>query len=167
MTGGQTLRSSPAGSLRRGAASGLGATAVMTAVLLAARRLGLVDPTAPEAVVAGALRKVDLDEELRPPGRTVLVSVAHLGYGAALGAMFAMCARRLGGASVLCGSAFGLGVWILNYLGWLPAVGILPPPSRQGAGRHVENVAGHVVYGATLGAMTSSWDSGEPAHRPG
>ena len=138
-----------------GAASGLLATVVMTGVLLAARRLGLVDRPAPEAVVTGMLEEVDLDQEIRPPARTGLVTVAHLGYGAALGAGFSAIARRIGRVSSLRGAGFGLVVWTVSYLGWLPAVGIFPRPSQQGAGRHVENVAGHLVYGASLGWMTA------------
>lgn len=141
--------------LADGAASGLVATVVMTGVLLAARRLGLVDRPAPEAVVTGMLEQVGLEEEVRPPARTGLVTAAHLGYGAALGAGFSAIAGRIGRVSSLHGAGFGLVVWTVSYLGWLPAVGIFPRPSRQGAGRHVENVAGHLVYGASLGWMTA------------
>ena len=138
-----------------GAASGLFATVVMTGVLLAARRLGWVGRPAPEAVVTGMLEQVDLEDEVRPPVRTGLVTVAHLGYGAALGAGFSVIAGRVGRVSSLRGAAFGLVVWTVSYLGWLPAVGVFPRPSQQGAGRHVENIAGHLVYGASLGWMAA------------
>lgn len=131
------------------------ATGVMTGVLLAARRVGLADPPAPEAVFTGMLEKLDLNEEVRPPLRTALVTVAHLGYGMALGGVFATVLGRTGASSTLRGCGFGMAVWVLDYLGWLPAAGIMPPPSRQGAGRHLEACAGHLVYGGTLGALTA------------
>ena len=84
----------------RGAANGLVATAVMTGVMVAARRAGLVDPPSPEAVVTGALEKADVAYTVRPPG-------------------------------------------------------ILPPPWRQAAGRHVSNISSHLVYGSVLGTLSA------------
>lgn len=143
-----------AATLARGAVSGLAATVVMTGALLTARRLGLVDTPAPEAVVTGALEQADLNEEIRPPARTAVVTVAHLGYGATVGAVFAAITRPLGESPLMRGTTYGLAVWVLGYIGWLPAFRILPRPTRQGAGRHVENIVGHLVYGATLGWLT-------------
>jgi hypothetical protein len=46
-----------------------------------------------------------------------------------------------------------LSVWALSYQGWVPALGILPPASRDQPGRQWTMVAAHVVYGVVLGAM--------------
>lgn len=135
----------------RGGLGGAAATVLMTAALLAARRLRLVDTPAPEAVTTGALEQVHLDDEVRPPARTALVAVTHLGYGTAMGAVYCSLPRRLRRAPLPCGAVFGFALWAAGYAGWAPAFGVLPPPRRQGAGRHVENITGHLVYGAALG----------------
>lgn len=154
-----------AATLARGAVAGVGATLAMTVVLVVARRLGLADPPAPEAVVTGALERVDLDEEVRPPTRTGLAAVGHLAYGAGLGAVFAAVDRGGRAPRLACGAAFGLAVWALSYAGWLPAAGIQPPPSRQGAGRHVERISSHLVYGASLAWLRARLRDGGDGHR--
>ena len=53
----------------------------------------------------------------------------------------------------LVGAVYGLGVWAVSYKGWIPALGILPPPERDRPGRPVIMVAAHVVYGLVLGAL--------------
>ncbi len=127
----------------------------MTGFMLAGRGLGLVDPPSPEAVVSGALEKVDLDSTIRTPARTALVAVLHPFYGAAVGAVFELVMSRRGEPSAIRGGVYGLAVWALGYLGWLPGFGILPSPSRQGAGRHVVNVSSHLVYGCVLGVLSA------------
>jgi len=41
----------------------------------------------------------------------------------------------------------------VNYAGWIPKVGIMPPPSRDRMGRPTSMILAHVVYGATLAAI--------------
>ena len=57
------------------------------------------------------------------------------------------------------GAALGLGVWAVGYLGWLPALGLMPPIQRQ----ETEQVAGpivqHLIFGiATVAAYEWSHD---------
>ena len=51
--------------------------------------------------------------------------------------------------------AFGLGVWAVSYLGWIPALGLLPPPYRDNPRRAWTTLTAHLVYGAVLGAGLS------------
>ena len=68
----------------------------------------------------------------------------------------------------LVGVVYGLGVWAVSYKGWIPALGILPPPERDQPGRPVIMVAAHVVYGLVLGALVRApkpWERTAPDPR--
>jgi hypothetical protein len=75
---------------------------------------------------------------------------AHFGFGA-------LCGMLLTGLNlhrrrpVLSGVGFGLSVWVVSYLGWIPASGILKIASRQPLGRNLLMIAVHAVWGATAG----------------
>jgi uncharacterized membrane protein YagU involved in acid resistance len=84
----------------------------------------------------------------------------HFAYGTTTGAAFgAMWSVAPSPPSVAVGIgtgiAYGLGVWAASYLGWLPAVGLHPPATREPASRNALMIAAHVVWGATLGAITA------------
>src|SRR5437870_2680301 len=53
-----------------------------------------------------------------------------LGYGLTSGAAYAAF-RHEGGPPLTDGVLFGLGVWAVGYLGWLPALDIMPPVHKQ------------------------------------
>src|SRR5687768_3494177 len=80
---------------------------------------------------------------LRPPRAALdpLSLVLHLGFGAAAGALRAALAPRSSGV------AFGLGVWAASYAGWAPALGLMPPPTRDRPGRPATMIIAHVIYG--------------------
>jgi hypothetical protein len=52
------------------------------------------------------------------------------------------------------GIGYGLGIYALSYQGWVPALGILPPPRRDRSDRQVTMAPAHVAYGAVLGRLT-------------
>ena len=151
---------SAAGTLRAaavGAISGLAATVAMSAVMLAARRVGISPELPPariaeEAVEAARGRPATADEV------SVLAMLGHLGFGAAAGALYGVLARRVtsGPIGAALGTTFAAGVWLVSYQGWIPALGILPPASRDDPGRVTTMVAAHGVYGAVLGTVTAA-----------
>ena len=51
----------------------------------------------------------------------------------------------------ILGVLFGLGIYGVSYKGWIPALGILPPPEDDRPGRPAVMIAAHIVYGLTLG----------------
>lgn len=106
---------------------------------------------------------------------------AHVGYGAFMGATFGLLHLAAAGAArsatgerggatdtdrllapradedlgdvVVEGAALGLAVWAIGYLGWLPAVGLMPPVTRQRPAQVAAPILNHVVYGlVTAGA---------------
>jgi len=135
-----------------GAAAGSVATVVMSAVMLAGDRAGLMGEQPPKAIVRSALQEAGVD---RPSDTAALLApVAHLGFGAGAGVVFSGLRRLIPGApGPLLGVLYALGVWVVSYKGWVPALGMLPPPEEDRPGRPAVMVAAHVVYGLVLGSL--------------
>ncbi len=141
------------GMVARGAGAGVLGTLLMTPVQL----LGL-EPSArrdrarwmPRQVFTGVARRLGFAQQTAGDQRTALASGAHLAYGAAFGALYALWRRKRGG-SLPSGLAFGLAVWAANYAGVLPAAHIVPPPDEEDPRQTARLVAAHVVYGTVLG----------------
>jgi NAD(P)-dependent dehydrogenase (short-subunit alcohol dehydrogenase family) len=132
----------------KGAAAGIVATAAMSAVMLGARRLGLLGEPPPRRLTRRVLSPLGL---LGPRGRALDVTAlaAHFAYGAALGGVFALPPGRSTRAR---GLLYGAGVWAANYAVALPALGLMPPARRDRPGRPTSMIAAHLVYGAALAA---------------
>jgi uncharacterized membrane protein YagU involved in acid resistance len=59
---------------------------------------------------------------------------------------------------------YGLGVWALSYLGWIPAARILAPAYRHPVRRNLLMIAAHVVWGLTLSkSLKEMEDAGDNA----
>lgn len=141
------------GALAVGALAGAVATIFMSVLMLAAGRAGLMGMQPPEAITERVL-----GWRSRLPWRedesNLAASVAHVGFGAVAGAVFGLARRFVPGATLPgAGILYGLGVWATAYLGWVPALGILPPATEDRPGRPASMIAAHVVYGAVLGAL--------------
>ena len=132
-------------SLLRGAAAGTLATGAMSAVMLGlGQRMG---EQPPDAIV----QRAALAAGKRPsePQADLLATLAHVGFGAGVGAAYTLLPRRL--PPVQRGVATSLAVYLTSYQGWVPALGILPPASEDRPDRQRVMLLAHVVYGAVLG----------------
>jgi hypothetical protein len=140
----------------RGALAGAIATLAMSVLMLAARALRLTPQLPPARITREATEAVageaPADEE-----EAALTSAVHVGFGAAAGALFGVLHRSLGRSGTWSAAALGVAyasiVYLVSYQGWVPALRILPPASRDDPGRVSTMVAAHWVYGATLGAV--------------
>ena len=141
-------------SVVEGAAAGVAATVVMTAVLEVGRRLSLFRTHPPARIVRRVLAG---SPQRRLPSEVLLTGLAHLSYGASCGAVFALLTRRHSAAGPRLGVGYGLLLWLAGYGGWVPAIGAVPPPNRDRPGRQLTLVAGHVVYGAVLAEGLHRW----------
>ena len=140
-----------------GSLAGAVATVPMSAVMLAGDRL--VGRQPPEAIVRRALEAAPVDVPEAAVGPLALVT--HLGFGALLGAVSALVPGR-GPAK---GVALALVAYAASYQGWVPALGVLPPASRDHPGRPAVMVVAHVVYGGVLGALEARL-AAAPGRRP-
>ena len=138
-----------------GALGGALGTATMSAVMLAARRAGISGQLPPERITEAALDAAVGAGARDERTLELLSTLTHFGFGIGIGALFGVLHRRLhppAGAR-LHGIVFATLVWLVSYRGWIPALGLLPPPERDRPGRPVTMVLAHWVYGWTLGTV--------------
>ena len=69
------------------------------------------------------------------------------------GAAFGMIAPRRPLPAIGAGMLFGLGVWTVSYLGWLPAAGVRHSPRWDPPARTKLLIASHLVWGAAAGLI--------------
>jgi hypothetical protein len=84
--------------------------------------------------------------------------LAHFGYGALMGALFAQQPRR----SIFIGVARNC-FWAGSYLGWIPSVGILSPASEHPLRRSGLMLAVHALWGAVLATALSEIELADDA----
>ncbi len=137
--------------LARGAVAGVAATVVMSIAMAAGKKVGALGEPPPRRLTRRLLAPLG---PLAPSGSRLDVAalLAHLGFGATMGSIWGLLPRRWHhGAG---GALFGFGVWTANYAGWLPAVGLMPPPQRDRPLRPTTMILAHLVYGAALARVT-------------
>ena len=142
-------RASRAPDLRRlavGSGWALLATVAVSVLMLAATATGIspMPQPIPAALVSHTLGAAP------QPGVLALAVAAHLAYGAAAGAVLAGLVPRAG---VWTGAAYGVLLWVLMGLVWLPylgwglfGTGVTPKIA-------VATLVLHLVYGITLGLL--------------
>jgi hypothetical protein len=151
------VRSAVAGGL-----AGTVATVAMSAWQVAGQLTGPYGEQPPKRLVRAAARKLGMSPRRQGTVTWAATAAAHLGFGAASGALYAIVLPR---STLARGTAFGLAVWAASYAGWIPAVGVLPPPHRDRPRRVLTMVTGHVVYGAVLGGLLGRWNQTSTGER--
>jgi len=148
-----------------GAIGGCLGTSAMSIVMVAGQKLGVLGGQPPSYVAGAGLDVLGL----RRTGKeqAALAVVLHVVFGSASGALFGLLSPRLHTrlAPRLQGVFFGALVWGLSYKGWIPALGIMPPPEQDHPGRPLVMLLAHGVYGLVLGAYAGQ-DSREEEPRP-
>lgn len=147
----------------RGAAAGAGATVAMSALMLAAGRLGLLGRQPPQAIAEQAVEEVTGEPVPAPVGRALGV-VTHLAFGAGAGAGYALLPRWF--PPPIRGCGWALGIYFAAYQGWVPALGALPPAERDRRDRVAVMVLAHLVYGLVLARAEQALTS-QPESRTG
>jgi hypothetical protein len=67
--------------------------------------------------------------------------------------VYGVVRRLIPGGALVSGTVFGLLVWGINYLGFLPALQLYPWPDEDRESRAATMIGLHVVYGASLGEL--------------
>lgn len=141
----------------KGAIAGTLATVPMTIVMLSLhRRLPTTQRYAlpPKQITREVANRVGAKEVAKGKHLTRATLVSHFSYGAATGALYPLLAERVRTRTRITGPAFGVAIWALSYLGWVPALRILPPATRHPMRRNLLMIAAHVVWGAALDFFT-------------
>lgn len=141
-----------------GALGGIAGAIAMGGPYLAGQRIGHTGTPPPERVTKGLLRRADVRADATTEaGLTV---GAHLAFGAVAGALHAAVAptaRGPVGAAVL-GAISATGVHVVSYAGWVPALGLMPPPHRDRPQRQIVALLNHWLFGAIVGLVVSVAD---------
>lgn len=157
--------------LFRGATGGWIATIPMSLVMAAFQsqiRPPERESLPPKQITDKMLEKVNLKEDLEPETRNALTVLSHFAYGTSVGAAYALLLKPRRASPALLGMGHGLAVWAGSYLGWLPAVGLFPPAPRRPDSQNAMMIASHLVWCATLGALTPASPRRQPPRpRPG
>ncbi|MBA3819789.1 MAG: hypothetical protein H0X17_12910 [Deltaproteobacteria bacterium] len=142
--------------LEQGVAAGTLATLPMTAVMVVAQHFGLLGKAPPAKITDAMLDKADVSAP--PWERRLLTALAHFGFGAGSGALYSLLrpGRPSFGRATVEGMAFGTAVWGASYAGWVPALGILPPPTEDRKDRQLTMVVAHWVFGAAVGLLVAA-----------
>jgi len=140
-----------------GAAAGFLATFPMTATMATVRSVLPPEeqhPIPPRRVVGSVSEKTGLDHHLDEDEKDTTIAVLHFAYGAAAGTLYSLLFGRRQ-KPLLYGAGFGLAVWAGSYMGWLPALNILPPAHREPKGWVAMNIAAHLVWGLSTAALAN------------
>jgi len=90
---------------------------------------------------------------MSPVNQTALTLLLHFLFGAATGSIYGVVEERIPLKDMVKGPLAGLVVWAGSYLGWVPALGILPPATEHPLRRNVMMIVAHLIWGVTLGAL--------------
>jgi uncharacterized membrane protein YagU involved in acid resistance len=146
----------PVSSLFTGALAGLGAAIPMTlAMEVMHRALPQHEryPLPPREITEKLIADAGLREQLDEAEHVGLSLLSHFSYGAAAGAVYATLAQKYTLSPLSGGITFGLGLWIVSYLGWVPAAGILRPAIKHPPRRNALMLTAHVIWGSVLGLL--------------
>ena len=164
-----------------GAVAGVLATVPMTAVMVGLfRYLPRSDryPLPPRELTDEVAHRIGIDKAMDESQQVALALTAHFAYGGLTGAFYPLSLRlsgprkELGQARVahtfqmarrnekpvilLVGAGYGVVIWALSYLGWIPAFKLLAPATRHPPPRRRLMIAAHLVWGTTT-VMLGEW----------
>jgi uncharacterized membrane protein YagU involved in acid resistance len=129
----------------------------MSSVMLGAKRAGFVGGLPPEKITAKMLHRSGIGHS--GAQQDALATVLHFGFGATAGAGFGVLAPRSLIVRVPAGLTYGAAIWGVSYMGWVPALGIMPPAERDRRDRQAVMLAAHLVYGTALALMVGRRDA--------
>lgn len=111
----------------------------------------------PRLITEEISERVGIEDQLSEKQLTSASVLSHFGYGALTGSTYALLEQRIPLQSSLKGGLAGVIVWVLSYLGWIPAMHILPPATEHPWRRNLMMILAHVIWGVALGWLTRKW----------
>lgn len=138
--------------LLAGTLSGFAATFPMTVVMQFLHRWPYPerDHLPPQQITEKLAARVGIKRHLDEPQLTAAVLANHFGFGAAGGAAYAAAFGNVKLPPVLKGTIWALTVWLVSYMGWVPAANVLPPATKHSKRRNFLMIAAHLVWGVLL-----------------
>lgn len=137
--------------ITRGAVAGFAGTTAMSMAMLALKRAGMEPGKLEPKEVAENFEETIRIRHYLPKGAFEASWIMlHFGYGSTSGVAYALAQgiTRLD-PPTLAGISFGMFLWAVGYCGWLPLLGLYPPPTQVPTRKVVANILAHVTYGTT------------------
>ena len=148
-------------SMQPGAIAGGIATIPMTLFMLATQRLSSreqSDPLPPEGITREITERTNTDDKVDKRQLLGASLFSHFGYGVAAGTIYSNTARRLPWSPIIKGSLFGVLIWAVSYLGWLPLGRFDDAATKQPASRNALMIGAHIVWGVATGLITERFE---------
>ena len=152
--------------LVRAGLAGLAATVPMTVVIAAGRAAGLLWTPPPVAITENVAERAGENPDRDSPTFQAAWIAAHVGYGAACGALYALMRPLLPRSDMAAGLLFGGAVWGFSYMGVMPALNLYPSAKEDSEPRQAVMIAAHAVFGTALASIDSYLRAHE-GHDPG
>jgi putative membrane protein len=140
----------------KGAIAGAAATIPMTAFMLAMQRNLPKDQRyelPPEKITKEIADRTNVSEHMNKQQQVGASLLSHLGYGASMGSIYAPIARRVPLSPLIKGTLFGLVIWAVSYLGWMPAVKFSTSATEEPANRNLLMIGAHIIWGSATGVV--------------
>lgn len=142
-----------------GMAAGLAGTFALQGIRLPSQHL-LPETMPPIRKDPGEFMVEQAEEVLPTRLRQQIPSVAEavaerslaLGYGMTAGALYAAFHRTVGDL-IVDGLTLGMVTWAAGYLGWMPALGLMPPITKQNAAEVSGPIVQHLLFGIVTVAI--------------
>lgn len=139
-----------------GAVSGLVGTVPMTAAMLLMHRylpLQQRGSLPPRKIVMQLAGRVGIRRHMDEPERTTAVLVAHFAYGAGAGVLYGPISRFVSLPGIVKGITYGVLVWVVGYLGWLPVMDLPEAATEETSKRNALMIGAHVIWGGATGIV--------------
>jgi uncharacterized membrane protein YagU involved in acid resistance len=110
-------------------------------------------PLPPHEITENLTAKMGVREQMPEQEESKLAVLLHFAFGTAAGALYAVTQARLPIPPLANGISYGLALWAANYLGLIPAVGLLSPATQHPPRRTALMIFAHIVWGASASAI--------------
>lgn len=137
-----------------GAVGGLAGGLVMTAFMLTATKVGVIDSPLPLRFDRWMLGNVGLTERPRSAMEQARSQSEHLAFSAVLGAGFGALRSKAALPAFPTGPLYGLGVYAVDLIGLFPALGLTKGPWNEPKTTVGRRVMMHVVFGVVTALVS-------------
>lgn len=134
------------------------AAACMTVMRTLARRQEVIDKTVPQAIEEWAVNRAGIVTSRNPVVHHVADQILHLGYGAALGAVYAVtlggrAGRQTTSRLLGTGSLYGVVTWLFGSWAMLPLLRAKRSPVHEGLVPNGVDLGAHLAFGLVTALM--------------
>lgn len=148
----------------KGALAGIAATGAMTKVAkdwVQIRHPGTELHYHPKTNLQWLVQRLGRREPLPEHAAVPLAQWLHYGYGALVGAAFALArGGRPQRFWAVRGGSYGLLLWVVSFCGYIPLLGIYKPGWEFEAQEREVTLLAHTTYGVALAAILEAVSSG-------